>query len=67
MNDTPKPRGGSRPGSGRKAEGNDRPSKVQLAPADLKLLDAHRGSDSRSAIVRRLIREWVSHLTEPPA
>ena len=54
---TTKPRGGSRPGSGRKAEGNDRPSKVSVDPAELKLLDAHRGDESRSSVVRRLSRK----------
>lgn len=49
--------GGSRPGAGRPAEGNDRPSKIQLDPRDLKLLDANRGTESRSAVVRRLIQQ----------
>ena len=50
--------------AGRKVGGNDRPARIQLDPADLKLLDAHRGELSRAAWVRRVLRAYCQSAGE---
>lgn len=56
MND--KKHGGARSNAGRKISGSyDGPSTVRLEPAELELLDANRGTRSRPAAVRDLVRE----------
>ena len=52
--------GGRQPGSGRPVGQNDRPSTVSLPPEILRLIDAARGTENRSAYVVRLIREALA-------